>query len=116
MKKGDLFSSGSGYGFFMDQTTTGVLCLLQLAFQVVTLIGDMVNTLASFFQKLCNRAVRSRWFQEFNMGFAQGKKGGSHLLTSDLLDPAAGKSQAIFIKRACRIYRMNGDSYMVNFF
>ena len=74
MQKGNLLATGTFNRSLMDKTAATLTRLFDLAFNVICLVGHMMNAFAVFFKEFGNGAfIRSR-LQQFNMNFTYSKK------------------------------------------
>lgn len=106
---------GTFEGNFVDQSRAVGLGLAEL---VVNRIGgerNVVNARAVLFEKLGNRALVGRRFEEFQVDVADGKKGGFHFLRFDFFAACAFEAQNGFIIGKGFINGSDGDAKMVDF-
>lgn len=93
------------------------LILKPLHFQkdILNLKGDMVDSLAFFFQKTGNGRVRARRFEQFYFRLARREKGGRYLFRGHFFYFIKRRSEQFFPKFIGGCEVADGDADMVDF-
>ena len=86
MQESDQFPGRSLGGFLVYQSDSRGGGLLELFFHVIASKGDVMNAARRILlQEFGDGTLRVRRFQQFQMHFADGEKGGAHLLLGNFL-------------------------------
>ena len=65
VEKTNQFIVSASFWFFIDQAKAFLFKPLHFCMNIINVKGNMMNTLASFFNKFCNGAFRVCRFQQF---------------------------------------------------